>query len=84
MNPNKVVYDVVNLQTILDFVARGKLNPAEVITMKQLRESGAIGKKIQDGVKLLGKVLTYFKYTSPLYAGVFSPSERGFSLRDCF
>eukprot|EP00055_Hartaetosiga_balthica_P011589 m.53150 g.53150 ORF g.53150 m.53150 type:complete len:196 (+) comp7655_c0_seq1:90-677(+) len=61
-NPNKVTYDPVNLDTIVDFVKEGKLDASKTIDMKAMRDSGVIGKQILHGVKLLGRGQTSFEH----------------------
>lgn len=44
----------LNLDKLQKFIAAGRLDPSEVITMKQLYDCGIVG-KIKHGVKLLGQ-----------------------------
>ena len=45
----------LNLGRLQLWIDTGRLNPSEVITLKQLHDSGIVG-KIKTGVKLLGAV----------------------------
>eukprot|EP00898_Chlorokybus_atmophyticus_P003334 jgi/Chlat1/4000/Chrsp26S04076 len=54
-NPNALEYEVVGMDKVLDFIKQGRIDPSQLITMKTLRDAGVIGKKIKDGVKLLGR-----------------------------
>eukprot|EP00051_Salpingoeca_urceolata_P032698 m.16949 g.16949 ORF g.16949 m.16949 type:complete len:239 (-) comp5358_c0_seq1:225-941(-) len=51
-NSNQVSYEPLNLTKLAQFVERGKLDIDNVIDLKTLQESGAVG-KITHGVKLL-------------------------------
>ncbi|KAI8465220.1 MAG: hypothetical protein J3K34DRAFT_473612 [Monoraphidium minutum] len=51
---NPVVYAKVNLETIMEWVRAGRLDASRAITMQDLRNSGAVAKRILWGVKLLG------------------------------
>jgi len=54
-NQFKKIYSPVNLDQIQEWIDLGRLDPNKIITMKELRASGAVGKKIVDGIKLLGR-----------------------------
>jgi len=47
---------VLQLQTLSEWIAQGKLNPSSKITMKELLDSGAVHGVKEGGVKLLGNV----------------------------
>jgi ribosomal protein L15 len=49
---------VLQLQTLSEWIAQGKLNPTSKITMKELLDSGAVHGVKEGGVKLLGNVST--------------------------
>lgn len=59
-NPNSVHYQVLNLQRLKQCLDSGKLPSDTVITMKDLRDSGTIQRKIRDGVKILGRGASAF------------------------
>ena len=48
----------VNLWRVQRAVDEGRLDPSARITMRELRDSGAAGKRVQHGFKLLAKVLS--------------------------
>lgn len=54
---HEMVFEPVNVGTIQEFVAMGKLvpKPDALITMKDLQNAGVVG-KLATGVKLLGTV----------------------------
>ncbi len=45
----------LNLDTVGALVKKGRLDPAATITMKHLRDAGAVSKNVRDGIKLLGR-----------------------------
>ena len=51
-----IQYSPLNLETLQTFADLGRLDTGHVITMKQLRDSGAVRPKIEHGIKLLAKV----------------------------
>ena len=51
-----ITWSPINLERIQKFVAAGRLDPSSRITMKDLRDSGAVGKRPRHGFKLLAKV----------------------------
>lgn len=55
---NPRVFDTVSLLDISKWVSRGLLDPSQIITMKDLRDTGCANKRINWGVKLLAKVVT--------------------------
>ncbi|KAL3688543.1 hypothetical protein R1sor_014852 [Riccia sorocarpa] len=67
-------YQPVNLNTIADLVSTGRIDPSQLITMKTLKDAGAVGKKTLDGMKLLGRGAEEFKL--PIHIEVSRVSER--------
>ena len=51
-------YTPLNLYRLKQCIDSGRLASEGVITMKDLRDSGTIHRKVRDGVKLLGGVST--------------------------
>ena len=51
-----IAWQPVNLWRVQQAVDAGRLDPAARITMRELRDSGAAGKRVQHGFKLLAKV----------------------------
>jgi large subunit ribosomal protein L15 len=45
----------LNLDTIEELLASGRLDGSATITMKHLRDAGAVSKNVHDGIKLLGR-----------------------------
>ncbi|KAL8133069.1 uncharacterized protein LOC141712357 [Apium graveolens] len=54
-NPFSLTFQPVGLGKIAKLINAGKIDSSELITMKTLKESGAIGKQIRDGVRLMGR-----------------------------
>jgi large subunit ribosomal protein L15 len=52
-NPFEREYQPLNLDRLSAWLKDKRLDPSRVITMKQLRDSGAVRRNIKDGVKLL-------------------------------
>ncbi|GBF89474.1 50S ribosomal protein L15 [Raphidocelis subcapitata] len=52
---NPVVHVRLNLGTVADFVKGGRIDASQAITMQDLRNSGAIPKRVLWGVKLLAR-----------------------------
>lgn len=50
------VYQLLNMRRLEEYLEAGKLSGESVITMKDLRDCGAVQRKMKDGVKLLGRV----------------------------
>lgn len=46
-------YNPLGLDRLAEWIEQDRLDPSRVITMKDLRDSGAVRRKIRDGVKLL-------------------------------
>ena len=55
-----VEYVPLNLGALQDFVDRGRLNPAQRITMHTLYAAGIVG-QVKHGVKLLAKVRAWWR-----------------------
>ena len=53
---NSIVYTPLNLDTLQEFADAGRLDTSCVITMKELRDSGAVRRSIEHGIKLLARV----------------------------
>ncbi len=58
----------LNLETLQQWVEQGRLPTDRVITMKDLRDSGCVGRKMGWGVKLLGRGAASFKVPVQLQA----------------
>ncbi|KAF4397140.1 hypothetical protein CsatB_027610 [Cannabis sativa] len=54
-NPFSLTFQPVGLGKIAKLINEGKIDSHELITMKTLKDTGAIGKQIQDGVRLMGR-----------------------------
>ncbi|KAL6270142.1 hypothetical protein ACE6H2_027053 [Prunus campanulata] len=54
-NPFSLTFQPVGLGKIAKLINAGKIDSSELITMKTLKETGAIGKQIKDGVRLMGR-----------------------------
>uniref|UniRef100_A0A1J3DJQ7 50S ribosomal protein L15 n=1 Tax=Noccaea caerulescens TaxID=107243 RepID=A0A1J3DJQ7_NOCCA len=54
-NKFKLHFQPVGLGKIAKLINAGKIDSHELITMKVLKDVGAIGKQIQDGVRLMGR-----------------------------
>lgn len=54
-NVFKKEYHPLNLDRLKEFIQAGRLDSSSTITMKDLRDSGAVRRRIGDGVKLLGR-----------------------------
>ncbi|XP_059648326.1 uncharacterized protein LOC132294474 [Cornus florida] len=54
-NPFTLHFQPVGLGKIAKFINAGKIDSSELITMKTLKDTGAIGKQIKDGVRLMGR-----------------------------
>lgn len=67
-NPNKIVWVPLNLNTLQRWVSDGRLPTEQVVTMKTLRDSGAVGKKVKHGVKVLANGAERFQ--TPLHLEV--------------
>ncbi|KAL6993036.1 hypothetical protein U1Q18_011154 [Sarracenia purpurea var. burkii] len=54
-NPFSLTFQPVGLGKIAKLINAGKIDSSELITMKTLKDAGAIGKQIEDGVRLMGR-----------------------------
>ncbi|OMO78129.1 Ribosomal protein L15, bacterial-type [Corchorus capsularis] len=54
-NPFSLTFQPVGLGKIAKLINAGKIDSHELITMKTLKDAGAIGKQIEDGVRLMGR-----------------------------
>ncbi|KAK9233257.1 hypothetical protein WN943_023506 [Citrus x changshan-huyou] len=54
-NPFSLTFQPVGLGKIAYLINAGKIDSHELITMKTLKDAGAIGKQIEDGVRLMGR-----------------------------
>ncbi|KAI6699777.1 hypothetical protein NL676_014101 [Syzygium grande] len=54
-NPFSLTFQPVGLGKIAKLINAGKIDSSELITMKTLKDVGAIGKQIKDGVRLMGR-----------------------------
>ncbi|KAK1300255.1 hypothetical protein QJS10_CPB13g01422 [Acorus calamus] len=54
-NHFSLTFQPVGLGKIAKLINEGIIDSSELITMKTLKESGAIGKQIKDGVRLMGR-----------------------------
>ena len=57
-----ISWQPVNLWRVQQAVDAGRLDPDARITMRELRDSGAAGKRVQHGFKLLAKVRTHGRH----------------------
>lgn len=53
-NKFRRIYHPLNLRKLKEWIEIGRIDPSKMITMKDLRDSGVVSRKIKDGVKLLG------------------------------
>ena len=61
-NPFRREYERLNLYKLESWIDQGRIDPAKLITMKVLRDTGCVGSNIKDGVKLLGGGHAHFKH----------------------
>lgn len=54
-NPFSLTFQPVGLGKIAKLINAGKIDSSELITMKTLKDAGAIGKQIRNGVRLMGR-----------------------------
>lgn len=54
-NPFSLTFQPVGLGKIAKLINAGKIDSSELITMKILKDTRAIGKQIKDGVRLMGR-----------------------------
>ena len=53
---HSIKYTPLNLDRLQAFADAGRIDASHVITMKELRDSGAVRRKVEHGIKLLAKV----------------------------
>jgi len=58
----KLEYREVNLAKLKEWIDNGRIDPNELITMKTMRDSGLINRKVGTGVVLLGRGGFKFKH----------------------
>ena len=56
-------YVPLNLSTLQQFVDNGRLDASQPINMRTLVQSGAVGRRTRDGVKLLATVCILSRHT---------------------
>ncbi|WCJ31630.1 50S ribosomal protein L15 [Euphorbia peplus] len=61
-NPFSLTFQPVGLGKIAKLINEGKIDSHELITMKTLKDTGAIGKQIKDGVRLMGRGCEQIKW----------------------
>lgn len=61
-NPFSLTFQPVGLRKIAKLINAGKIDSHELITMKTLKDAGAIGKQIEDGVRLMGRGAEQIKW----------------------
>ncbi|MED6205674.1 hypothetical protein PIB30_019973 [Stylosanthes scabra] len=61
-NPFSLTFQPVGLGKIAWLINAGKIDSSELITMKTLKDTGAIGKQIKDGVRLMGRGAEQIKW----------------------
>ncbi|KAL6195850.1 hypothetical protein ACLB2K_031467 [Fragaria x ananassa] len=61
-NPFSLTFQPVGLGKIAKLINAGKIDSSELITMKTLKDTGAIGKQIKDGVRLMGRGAEHIKW----------------------
>ncbi|KAA0054208.1 50S ribosomal protein L15 [Cucumis melo var. makuwa] len=61
-NPFSLTFQPVGLGKIAKLINAGKIDSSELITMKTLKDTGAIGKQIEDGVRLMGRGAEHIKW----------------------
>ncbi|ESR41098.1 Ribosomal L18e/L15P domain-containing protein [Citrus sinensis] len=67
-NPFSLTFQPVGLGKIAYLINAGKIDSHELITMKTLKDAGAIGKQIEDGVRLMGRGAEKIKWPIHLEA----------------
>jgi large subunit ribosomal protein L15 len=73
-NPFTKEYNALNLDRLREWIESGRLDASQTITMKDLRDSGAIRRQIRDGVKLLARGADMF--STPVHLQVSQVSEK--------
>ncbi|KAM3709874.1 hypothetical protein ACJW30_02G208800 [Castanea mollissima] len=61
-NPFSLTFQPVGLGKIAKLINAGKIDSSELITMKTLKDTMAIGKQIKDGVRLMGRGAEQIKW----------------------
>ncbi|CAN6438989.1 unnamed protein product [Victoria cruziana] len=61
-NPFSLTFQPVGLGKIAKLINAGRIDSSELITMKTLKDTGAIGKQIKDGVRLMGRGAEHIKW----------------------
>ncbi|KAK7825132.1 uncharacterized protein LOC112015140 [Quercus suber] len=61
-NPFSLTFQPVGLGKIAKLINAGKIDSSELITMKTLKDTVAIGKQIKDGVRLMGRGAEQIKW----------------------
>ncbi|GKV11608.1 hypothetical protein SLEP1_g22851 [Rubroshorea leprosula] len=61
-NPFSLTFQPVGLGNIAKLINAGKIDSHELITMKTLKDVGAVGKQIKDGVRLMGRGADQIKW----------------------
>ncbi|PIA48525.1 hypothetical protein AQUCO_01400840v1 [Aquilegia coerulea] len=61
-NPFSLEFQPCGLGKIARLINAGKIDSSELITMKTLKDTGAIGKQIKDGVRLMGRGAEQIKW----------------------
>ncbi|KAG6475428.1 50S ribosomal protein L15-like [Zingiber officinale] len=61
-NRFSLTFQPVGLGKIAKLINAGKIDSSELITMKTLKETGAIGKQIEDGVRLMARGSEHIKW----------------------
>jgi large subunit ribosomal protein L15 len=75
-NPFSREYQSLNLDRLQEWIDAKRLNPERLITMKDLRDSGAVHRRIRDGIKLLGRGADSFKTPVQLQVSQVSRSAK--------
>ncbi|KAJ0976545.1 hypothetical protein J5N97_012019 [Dioscorea zingiberensis] len=61
-NRFSLTFQPVGLGKIAKLINAGKIDSSELINMKTLKDTGAIGKQIKDGVRLMGRGAEHIKW----------------------
>lgn len=61
-NPFSLTFQPVGLGKIAKLINAGRIDSSELITMKTLKDTRAIGKHIRDGVRLMGRGSEHIKW----------------------
>nr|CAD1838669.1 unnamed protein product [Ananas comosus var. bracteatus] len=75
-NPFSLTFQPVGLGKIAKLINAGEIDSSELITMKTLKDTGAIGKQIKDGVRLMGRGAEDIKWPIHLEGKSSSRSSR--------